>query len=165
MERKYYKSYTEAMNNFSVFSKMTAIDHVVLMFILQKTEYCNSDKPFGGQTISISSKNKKEICEKLQITANKFEDSIRTFVNGGLIRRIPDKRGMYQVNPFIWGFGREEDVEKFRDVCMKNEWFRDTDAKPSKLVKTKAVANIIPIESKSTPKLVADRAINRFMEG
>ena len=165
-EKEFYKAYNTNYKNFKVFKELSGTDYCLLNVFLSKTEYCNSDKAYGGQTFSISTKCKKELCEEFDISATIFERTIRKLVSGGIIRRIEDKRGMYQVNPFCYAFGGEADVDKFRALCLKNEWFRDTDVKPSKLIRTEAVAKIVSIESKAAEKRVADRAINRmFAEG
>ena len=164
MNKDYCKMYFNNFSNFKIYDELTGTDFLLLNLFLRKTEYCNPEKAYGGQTFSISTTAKKDICEKHDIGISSFERSIKHLVDGGIIRRIPDKRGMYQVNPFLYGFGGEADVERFRELCIKNEWFRDSDAKPSKLIRSTSAANIVSIETKSQ-KRVADRAINRFMEG
>lgn len=167
-EKEFYKTYTTAKKNFKVFKKMTGTEYYLLNEFLGKTEYCNADKAYSGQTFSVSTAWKKELCAELEISTRAFESAIKTMVDGGIIRRIPEKKGMYQVNPFVFGFGKEDDVDKFRAICLKNEWFRDTDAKSSKLVKTAEAAKVISIESKATQKRVAESnisSISRFMEG
>lgn len=159
-QKNFYKVYSENLNNFNVFRKLNNTDYYLLYNVfLPACEYANSDKAFGGQTISITAVDKKTICSELEISDATFERTIKKLVDSNIFRRCTDAdgkmmRGLYQVNPYVFGIGKDEDVFKLRSSAEKAGWFTDGAAK-TKLVKSVS-DNIVQIKEKKI-KRVADK--------
>lgn len=76
----------------------------MLLEVLKMGSYADED-----QTVTLTSYQKKKICDKTGKSSRRLEQAITIWVKNGVLRRI--SRGTYRINPFIFGKG------EWRDIC------------------------------------------------
>jgi len=76
----------------------------MLLEVLKMGSYADED-----QTVTLTSYQKKKICDKTGKSPRRLEQAITIWVKNGVLRRI--SRGTYRINPFIFGKG------EWRDIC------------------------------------------------
>lgn len=133
MANNYAIVYINAFNKKISDSKLCQSDLLLLFYLVNEAKLINDESGFGGNTISISAKEKKEYCKCRNISTKTFERNIKALVDSGLIRRIPNFVGLYQLNPFIWGLGKKEEVKKLQAKSVAAGWFKNPNS--SKLPK------------------------------
>lgn len=118
---------TYIMNEFTNFTKTFScefqkmrdmgfdIDNVnmtLLQSICQKMSYANPNDKYGGQTINITKDLKEEWADMLNVSTDMIKRYIRNMVAGGHLIRI--SRGIYMVNPYLYGKGSDSDINLLR---------------------------------------------------
>lgn len=68
--------------------------------------------PYGGQAFAINAAIKREMAKDLNCSAGTISNAITMLVRGDLL--IRKDTGLYYVNPFFFGRGNWENVEKLR---------------------------------------------------
>jgi len=113
-EKKYYIQ-TEGEDDFiklyikhiSAITEMPGSYPPILLELLKYMSYSEN-----GQRITIDPIMKKEICEKVGISLDRLNHSINEFSKKEILIRLC--RGVYQVNPHIFGKGTWNNIKKLR---------------------------------------------------
>lgn len=79
----------------------------MLLEVLKLGNYADED-----QTVTLTSYQKKKICEKTGKSLRRLEQAITIWVKNKILIRV--SRGTYQINPWIFGKGEWRDISKLR---------------------------------------------------
>jgi len=81
----------------------------ILLAFLKYMTYANAE---DGQCIFINSAMKKRIAENLDVSVSRIDNVLSELSKGEVLTRID--RGMYRVNPHLFGKGDWQDIAKLR---------------------------------------------------
>lgn len=106
-EPDYIKLYIDGID---VFNSMTKTTSSILMHILKTMTYANTDM---GQVVEITAWRKKIIADSLDIKINTIDKTLMDLVKSNILKKIG--RGIYQVNPNIFGKGEWKNINSLRE--------------------------------------------------
>ncbi len=86
----------------------------LLYSLLMKMDYENM--------ITLTSRSKREIAERVSIKVQTFDNYLRKLVDAGILKRIG--RGEYKVNPNLFARGDWADISRQRDEWMLTITYR-----------------------------------------
>ena len=70
----------------------------------------------AGQVVSLSPADKDMLARKMEKSVRQVERMLKSMVDAGILRKM--RRGHYQVNPFMFGRGRQCDIDALRSRYM-----------------------------------------------
>jgi hypothetical protein len=108
-EPDYIKLYLNTLLTFKDLPKQMSS---VLFQLLKLMGYADPECKFGGQLISLTAFQKKQIIERLGIQPNTLDQHISKLVKSGIIRRVG--YGTYQANPNMFGRGEWLDIKAIK---------------------------------------------------
>lgn len=89
------------------------ISFMALLQILRRMTFAND-----GQIVNLGPDVKKTMAASMGVTSTRHvERVVKKMVDCGLLRKI--QRGMYQVNPFMFGKGKQGDIDALRTQFVK----------------------------------------------
>lgn len=91
------------------------VSYSAVMQIIRRMGFANA-----GQIVSLGPEVKKDIAASLRLGSDRqVERIVKKLVDCGVLRKL--QRGVYQVNPFMFGKGKQEDIDALRADFMKTQ--------------------------------------------
>jgi hypothetical protein len=108
-EPSYIKLYLSTLLTFKELPKQMS---AVLFQLLKLMGYADPECEFGGQLISLTAFNKKQIIGRLGIQPNTLDQHLSKLVKSGILKRVGT--GTYQANPNMFGRGEWLDIKAIK---------------------------------------------------
>lgn len=108
-EPDYVKLYLDCLCTFKGLS--TALSPVLIAFCHFMTW---ADSEHQKQLIFTNSYVKEQVAAMTGLKIDRVNKALKSIVDAGIFVRIPKRRGVYEVNPFIIAKGKWSDIKKLR---------------------------------------------------
>lgn len=91
------------------------ISYGAILQVLRRMNFADS-----GQLVKLDTDAKKEMAKSMGCTSDRqVERVVKKMVDAGLLRKV--QRGLYQVNPFLFGKGKQGDIDALRTSYVKSQ--------------------------------------------
>lgn len=123
VEPDFIKVYYETMMAFN------QIHDIPVSFVLSLSKFIgwtNEGKPL---TVALNKMNKEIMCTDCNVSMPQINRYIRKAVDNGLLFRLPEYRGIFEVNPFMIAKGKWDSIKKLRANFdfIGGKWKRTTE--------------------------------------
>lgn len=108
-EPEYIKLYLDCVCTFKGLNK--ALSPILIAFCSYMTW---ADSKHDRQVIFMNAYTKEQVAQDVGISVNRVNQALRDITKADIFRKIKNKRGVYEVNPYIIARGKWADIKKLR---------------------------------------------------
>ena len=106
-EPAYVKLYFDCLGVYIKNEGLTSSLNEMLIEVLKRSSYAEE-----GQIVHLDKFTKEQVCKATGKSMERMKQAIRTWEKNGILTRV--NRGVYEVNPFIFGKGDWRNIAKLR---------------------------------------------------
>lgn len=94
---------------------LTSVEHDILEWLKRHATMCSDNAKGGGNMIFLSSWRRDEIAHDAKCSVSMVNKTIPKLVKLCVLRNIPGKQGLYQLNPWLFASGSVKAINRLRD--------------------------------------------------
>lgn len=119
-ERTTSEFYMAYYGHFSTFKfarpgTLTSVEHNILEWLKRHATMCSDSAKGGGNMIFLSSWRRDEIAHDVGCSVSMINKTIPKLCKLYVLRSIPGKQGLYQLNPWLFASGNVKSINKLRE--------------------------------------------------
>lgn len=104
-----------ARYKFALPGTLTSVEHSILEWLKRHATMCSDGARGGGNMIFLSSWRRDEIAHDVGCSASMVNKTIPKLAKLYVIRSIPGKQGLYQLNPWLFASGSVKAINRLRE--------------------------------------------------